>query len=232
MKLVARLLICFSALFFATVAIAQDAAGGQRKAPIPVEVLFGNNRVAIQVTVNRKFNESTKFGVYANTMAAGDYNNKLDNKNQIDKGSNDTESMNSLYLTYDLYKGLGLVSGAGLNSSWGFRPFAGARYGIAHQAVSVNLSSGFYLTQSNNSETKVSLQFRPRLIEDWSLLTIVQGLYSHNLDTKKHDRGALYGRLGVGYKAVGFGFASNLDWYGPNKVLKENYGVFVSYAFR
>lgn len=232
MKTTTRLLICICTLLFTLVATAQDAEGGKRKAPIPVEVLFGNNRVAIQVTVNRKFNESTKFGVFANTMAAGDYANKLDNKNQIDKGRNDTESMNSLYLTYDLYKGLGLISGAGLNSSWGFRPFAGARYGIAYQAISANIFSGFYLTQSNNSETKVSVQFRPQLTGDWSLLTVIQGLYNHNMDTKKHDRGALYTRLGVGYKAVGFGFASNLDWYGPNKVLKENYGVFVSYAFR
>ena len=60
----------------------------------------------------------------------------------------------------------------------------------------------------------------------------MQGLFNLDMDTKRHERGQLYGRLGVGYKAIGFGLATNLDWYGPNKVFKENYGFYVSYAFR
>ena len=140
--------------------------------------------------------------------------------------------MNSLYLTYDVYKGLGIISGAGLNSTWGFRPFAGARYGYRNRLLSVNMSSGFYLTQSNNSENKVAIQLRPKLRGGWLLHSSIQGLFNLDMDTKKHDRGALYGRLGVSYKAYSFGLATNLDWYGPKKVLKENYGVYISYAFR
>lgn len=92
-------------------------ATAQGAAPIPIEVFFGNNRLATQITVNRRFNATTKFGVFANTMTAADYDNKLNERNQIDRGRNNTESMNSLYLTYDFYKGLGLIGGAGLNSN-------------------------------------------------------------------------------------------------------------------
>lgn len=233
MKAVNKLLVYISALIFSAVAIAQDAGDKlQGSVPIPVEVFFGNNRVATQVTVNRKFTPNSRFGVFASTMTAGDYDNILNEKNQIDKKYNDSESMNSLYLTYDVYKGLGIISGAGLNSTWGFRPFAGARYGYGDRVFSVNISSGFYLTQSNNSEIKVAVQFRPHIKDDWSLFTGIQALYNQDMDTNKHDRSAIYGRLGVNYKSIGFGLAANLDWYGPLEVSKENYGVFISYAFK
>lgn len=225
MKTTLKLFLFVTALLFSAVGIAK---GGK---PIPVEVFFGNHRIATQVTVNRNFNATTKFGVFASTMTAGEYDNKLNDKNQIDKERNDTESMNSLYLTYNVYKGLGLISGAGLNSSWGFRPFAGARYGYGNKLFSVNVSSGFYLTQSNNSESKVAIQLRPHLTGNWSLLTSVQGMFNLDMDTRKHDRAAFYARLGTSYKAYGFGMATNLDWYGPKKVFKENYGVYISYAF-
>lgn len=231
MKTTRSLLIIISILSFSAVSMAQDAKP-KGAAPIPVEVFFGNHRFATQVTVNRKFSENTKFGVFASTMTAGDYDNKLNFKNQTDRENNDSESMNSLYLTYDVYQGLGLLAGAGINSSWGFRPFVGGRYGYRYRVLSVNMSTGFYLTQSNNSESKVAVQLTPQLSDDWSLFTGVQSMYNHNMDTKKHDRGAVYARLGLGYKAYSFGFAANLDWYGPNKVLKENYGLYLSYAFK
>lgn len=207
-------------------------ATAQGAAPIPIEVFFGNNRLATQITVNRRFNATTKFGVFANTMTAADYDNKLNERNQIDRGRNNTESMNSLYLTYDFYKGLGLIGGAGLNSNWGFRPFAGGRYGYGNKVFRINVSSGFYLTQTNNFENKMAVLFTPQLTQGWLLNMGVQALYNQDMDTNKHDRGALYGRIGVSHKAFGVGLATNLDWYGPNKVLKENYGVYVSYTFR
>mgnify|MGYP003532761322 FL=1 len=225
-----RKLLIVSMCLLSAVSIAQETKP-KDSALIPVEVFFGNHRFATQVTVNRKFNQSTRLGVFASTMTAGDYDNKLNFKNQTDREKNDSESMNSLYLTYDVYQGLGIVAGAGINSSWGFRPFVGGRYGFRYRVLSVNMATGFYLTQSKNSESKAGVQFSPQLSSDWSFFTSVQAMYNHDMDTKKHDRAAVYGRLGVSYKAYGFGFAANLDWYGPNKVLKENYGLYLSYAF-
>lgn len=222
MKTVTRLLIYISILLFTTVAIAQDSTSvGQRSRPIPVEVFFGNDRVVTEITLIKKFTGIPKFGIIASSYYAADYKNELRNN----------ESMNVLLLTYDIYKGLGIVSGAALNSKWGFRPFTGGMYVYSNKVFTTAISSGFYLTESNNSESKAMFQYRHPLTADWSINTRFQGLFSLDMDTKKHDRGQLYARLGVGYEAVEFGFATNLDWYGPNKVFKENYGVYVSYAF-
>ena len=220
---VRRLLFFVGALFFSTLSIAQDStAKTPPSRPIPVEVFFGNDRVVTEVKVNKKFSGIPRLGVIANSYYAADYDNELRNN----------ESMNVLLLSYDIYKGLGVVLGAALNSKWGFRPFAGGMYVYRNKVFTTAISSGFYLTESNNSESKAMVQYRHPLNSGWALFTRLQGLFNLDMDTKKHDRGQLYGRLGVGYKAVEFGFATNLDWYGPNKVFKENYGVYVSYAFR
>ena len=223
MKTVTRLFIYISILLFTTVAIAQDSTSvGQRSRPIPVEVFFGNDRVVTEITLIKKFTGIPKFGIIASSYYAADYDNELRNN----------ESMNVLLLTYDIYKGLGVVSGAALNSKWGFRPFAGGMYVYGNKAFTTAISSGFYLTESNNSESKAMVQYRHPLSNDWSLIARLQGLFNLDMDTKKQDRGQLYARLGVGYEASEFGFATNLDWYGPNKVFKENYGVYISCAFR
>ncbi len=223
MKTITRLLVYISAFLFTTVAIAQDSTPvEQRSRPVPVEVFFGNDRVVTEVKLNKKFSGIPKLGVIASAYYAADYENELRNN----------ESMNVLLLTYDVYKGLGVVSGAALNSEWGFRPFAGGMYVYSNKVFTTAISSGFYLTESNNSESKAMVQYRHPLTADWSINPRLQGLFNLDMDTKKHDRGQLYGRLGLGYKAVEFGFATNLDWYGPNKVFKENYGVYISYAFR
>ena len=223
MKTVTRLLVYISAFLFTTALMAQSSTSeGKPSRPIPVEVFFGNDRIVTEVKLNKKFTGIPKLGVIASAYYAADYDNELRNN----------ESMNVLLLTYDIYKGLGVVSGAALNSKWGFRPFAGGMYVYGNKVFTTAISSGFYLTESNNSESKAMVQYRHPLKADWLLNARLQGLFNLDMDTKKHDRGQLYSRLGVGYKVVEFGFATNLDWYGPNKVFKENYGIYISYAFR
>jgi len=55
---------------------------------------------------------------------------------------------------------------------------------------------------------------------------------SQNTESDHHDRSYIYGRIGLSYKKVGFGLGTNLDWYGPNKLRKDNYGIFVRYEFQ
>ena len=90
-----RKLLIVSMCLLSAVSIAQETKP-KDSALIPVEVFFGNHRFATQVTVNRKFNQSTRLGVFASTMTAGDYDNKLNFKNQTDREKNDSESMNAL----------------------------------------------------------------------------------------------------------------------------------------
>lgn len=223
MKIGYFLLCALGALLYSTKVIAQDTApSSQPGTPIPVEMLFGNHRFVVEATVNKKFAENNKFGIIASTYFAADYNNDL----------RENESMNVLLFTYDIVKGLGPVGGAALNSKWGFRPFAGGQYVYGSKYLMAMLSSGFYLTESNNSESRGIIQYKHTLNGNWSLQTRLYGLFNLDMDTKKHERSAVYGRLGLNYKAYGFGFGTNLDWYGPAKFFRENYGLYLSYAFR
>ena len=151
MKTVTRLLVYISAFLFTTALMAQSSTSeGKPSRPIPVEVFFGNDRIVTEVKLNKKFTGIPKLGVIASAYYAADYDNELRNN----------ESMNVLLLTYDIYKGLGVVSGAALNSKWGFRPFAGGMYVYGNKVFTTAISSGFYLTESNNSESKAMVQYR------------------------------------------------------------------------
>jgi len=223
MKSVKVLLLFIGLSLLLTEVVAQETVSKPKgPAPIPVELFFGNNRLVSTVSVNRKFTGSDRFGIIASSTTAFSYSNEL----------SDNESMNVLFLSYNINKGFGLLAGFGLNSSWGFRPFAGGSYSYGSKSVVIALSSGFYLTESNNFESKVVLQYTPQIKESWSLYSRFEGLYNQDINTNKHDRGVLYGRLGVNYKSVAFGLAANLDWYGPNKFSRENFGVFVRYSFK
>lgn len=219
-----KFLFFISVLLFSTGVVAQDSAplAPPSSAPIPVEVFFGNNRFVSQFTMNKKFTGSERFGLIANSYIAASYDN--------DKTKN--ESMNFLYLNYKIYKGFGLVGGAALNSHWGFRPFSGAMYSYANKTFFAMLLSGFYLTESHNFESKVIIQYKPHIKGKWSIYSRLEALYNQDMDTNKHDRSYLYGRFGLNHKNIGFGLATNYDRYGPFKASRENFGIFILYAFK
>lgn len=190
--------------------------------PIPVELFAGHSRFVISFSIARKFTDKTRFGFLASSYMAVDYGN--------DKTNN--ESMNVALLSYEVLKGLNIVAGAALHSAWGFRPFSGLQYQLWAGDFSATATSGFYLTESHNFETKGFIEYKPKLSENWSLLTRAEGQYNISMETDRHDRSRIYARLGLTFKTVGFGLAANWDWYGPLKNNKENFGIFVRKAFR
>lgn len=204
-------------------AIAQDQdAKPNHSAPIPVDVFFGNNRFVSQFIISKKLADNSRFGFLASSFIAADYKN--------DKTQN--ESMNVALINFEILKGFGVVGGAALNSQWGFRPFSGLQYVYANKQFMAMVLPGFYLTESHNFETVGFVEYRPQIKNDWSLFTRLEGQYNLDMDTKKHDRSHIYGRLGVSYKTFSFGLASNYDWYGPFKDKKENFGLFLRNAFK
>jgi len=190
--------------------------------PIPVELFAGHNRFVINFSIARKFTDKSRFGFQASTYMAADYGN--------DKTNN--ESMNVALLSYEVLKGLNIVAGAALHSAWGFRPFSGLQYQLSAGDFFATATSGFYLTESHNFETKGFVEYRPRLSEYWSLLTRAEGQYNINMETDKHSKSRIYARLGLTFKTIGFGLAANWDWYGPLKSSKDNFGIFVRKSFR
>lgn len=203
--------------------ISQDSKSGVSTAsPIPVELFAGHSRFVINFSIARKFTEKSRFGFQVLSNMAADYGN--------DKTNN--ESMNVALLNFEVLKGLNVVAGAALHSAWGFRPFSGLQYQLSAGNFSATATSGFYLTESHNFENKGFIEYRPRLSENWSLLTRAEGQYNISMESERHDRSRIYARLGLTRKTIGFGLAANWDWYGPLKSSKENFGIFVRKAFR
>jgi hypothetical protein len=220
MNKIATLLIVTA--FITSLAIAQDENTKLHSSPpMPVEVLFGNNRFVSQFSINKKFAENSRFGFLATSYIAADYGND----------PTENESMNVALIKYDILKGFGLVGGAALNSHWGFRPYSGFQYIYANQQFMAMMMPGFYLTESHNFESVGFVEYRPHLKNAWSLFSHLEGLYNVDMNTKKHDRSFIYGRLGLSYKTFGFGFAANCDWYGPFKESKVNTGIFLRKVF-
>jgi len=217
-----RLSLLIGAILIASMAIAQDEnTTPQASAPIPVEVFFGNERMVTEIAMSKKFSDNTRFGLLSKSYFAVDYNN--------DKTQN--ESVNGLLINYELLKGLCIAAGGVLNSQWGFRPYAAGQYTYINHNFAAMILSGFFLTESHNFETSGFIEYHPHLKKNWSLYSRLEGLYNLDMDTKKHDRSYIWGRLGLNYKTFSFGLAVNYDWYGPFKANKDNTGVFIRKVF-
>jgi hypothetical protein len=205
-------------VFISTLTVAQDSIPKTYHIQsIPVEIMFGNNRMAYQMIVHKKLSENSRFGFFNISSFAVDYQN--------DKSKNEYTTL--VLVNYELVKGFGIASGAAVNSNWGFRPYAGVQYIFSNQNILAIVEPGFYLTESHNFKTLAIIEFKRQLKNNWSLYSRLQGLYSQNLQTNHHDRSYIYPRLGLKYKNFGFGLGSNIDWYGPFKELKQNYGLFL-----
>lgn len=76
------------------------------------------------------------------------------------------------------------------------------------------------------------LEFKPRIDDNLSLYTRLQIFYDYNLGEDHHDRSYIDIRIGPEFGSFAFGAGANWDWYGPLKIFKENYGLFVRYSFR
>ena len=205
-------------IIVSNIAVAQDSIQPKRISPsIPIELMAGNNRLVFQLIINKYFSPKTKFGFFSVSALAADYKNERTNN----------DFLNIALLNYEIVKGFKVAAGIAANSTWGFRPMAGLQYIFANPKFLVVIMPSFYLTETHNFEPLVILEYKPKLKNNWSLYSRLQGLYSHNLSTNKHDRSYGNARLGVSYKKFGFGFATNLDWYGPMKIFKQNYGIFL-----
>ena len=214
--------LLIGAILVTSLAIAQEEqTTPHASAPIPVEVFFGNERLVTEFVMSKKFSDNSRFGLLAKSYFAVDYEN--------DKTKN--ESVNGLLVNYELLKGLGIAAGGVLNSQWGFRPYAAGQYTYITQNFAAMVLSGFFLTESHNFETSGFIEYRPKIKNNWSVYSYVEGLYNLDIDTDKHDRSYIWGRLGLSYKTFGFGVATNYDWYGPFKANKTNTGIFLRKVF-
>lgn len=214
-------LLCFIELI-SRISFAQDSIPKTHPAsPMPVELNFGNNRFGLQFLVNKQFPNSKHFNILAVTSFASDYQNNLSNLDFISNSQ----------VSYELWKGFGLAIGTSVNAKTGFVPVAGLEYVFANKKVLFVITPNIHISDSYNIEGLTVLEYKPAISKTINLYSRFQSLYNHNTKGDFHERSYIQLRLGLGIKSYQFGLASNFDFYGPNKILKDNYGVFVRANF-
>ena len=194
----------------------QVTAQETMQAPIPLELMFGNNRYGAQLIVNRNLPESERLSFFSVSYVEVGYNNDLST----------LEFINSSQLAFDVYKGFGVTSGLNANR-WGMSPTIGLRYIYASQKLVCVFIPDFIFTNDKNVAMFGLVEYRPKLTEKVRLYSRLQGLYNHNMALGVHERSFLQLRLGVSIGRYDMGLGSNFDYYGPSKVFVDNYGIFL-----
>ena len=194
----------------------------QHDAPSPVELNIGNNRFGLQFLMNKHFAPTSKFSFLSVTSYESTYNNDINNLDFI----------NNSQVAYEIYKGFGIATGLSVNRISGLTPIAGLEYVLANQEILLVLTPTYHLSKSKNIEGLALIEYKPKLSETVKLYSRIQTLYNHNSEENHHERSYIQFRLGVGISNFQFGLATNLDYYGSAKILKENYGVFLRHNFK
>ncbi len=206
-------------LLFSGIANAQEAS---KEAPSPVELNAGNNRFGLQFLMNKHFAPASKFSFLSVTSFESTYKNDVNNLDFI----------NNSQVSYEIYKGFGVATGLSVNRVSGLTPIVGLEYVFANKEILFVITPTYHLSKNRNIEGLTLIEYKPKLTEKVNLYSRFQALYNHNSEENQHERSYMQFRLGVGIGNYQFGLASNLDYYGPAKILKENYGVFLRFNFK
>lgn len=83
------------------------------------------------------------------------------------------------------------------------------------------------VSKNPNAELFGIAEYKPVLTSQFNLYTKVQALYTQNLGLDIHSRSYVMLRAGLTFKEFSFGVAGNIDFYGPNKINKNNVGAFL-----
>ncbi|WP_198675211.1 hypothetical protein [Pleomorphovibrio marinus] len=192
------------------------------KIPTPVEMMAGHDRLFFQMVVTKKFAPESRFGFLSVSTFSTDYSNGMENLDLV----------MPVMVNYTFYKNIGLVAGTTVNNQVGFSPLAGLQHAFANREwVAVSIAS-FFLNSSRNVELFGIYEYKPKLSTTFDLYTRLQYMYIHGFSLNQHARSFLQLRTGLKKEAFSFGVGANLDQYGPEKVFKPNYGVFVGWAFQ
>ena len=208
-------------LFIATTSFAQEKlTSASPIKPTPVEFLFGYNRIQGQTIIIKNFAKS-KFGIFSLSTVAGDYKN-------VNKSNN--ELFSNVQFHYDFYKGLKVTSGATFSSAKGFAPIAGLEYVYTNPKITLVINPTVNLTKESSFASYAHIEYAPKN-DKLNFYVRLQGLYVQSLVDNAHERSSAVVRVGVTYKGFATGLGFNQDYYGPVKVEKPNFGIFLHYKF-
>ncbi len=211
MKKSGLLAVVLFAISLCNTALAQQ----MQDKPIPFETLFGNERVAMALNINKSIAGKFRYNNVTSTAAYYDY----------EKGRTELVSVNSI--VYQFHKNVGISGGIQYHFVKGFIPTFAVHFSHANPTWFFAITPYYNILPWANLETIAVAEYKPRLSENWRLFTRVQGFYSHDFEKNERERTMLYFRLGATYKKYTAGFGTNIDGYRPQRADIQNYGAFI-----
>ncbi len=202
-------------LFFSIVLFAQV----KPEPLIPVEVLFGNERVNFSLSVNKSVNKPIVGKLrYINTLYVASY---------YDYRPRTTEMVTVNSLVYQFHKNIGVSTGMQFHYVKGFIPNVAIHFSYANPIWLLTFTPYYNFLPWSDLEVAGIVEFKPALSENVRLFTRLQGFYGHNLETNERERGMVYFRIGVNVKKYIVGFGGNIDYYTSIRPVIQNYGGFL-----
>jgi len=191
--------------------------------PIPLELMFGNDRLDFQMVVKRNFAPQSKFSVLAIAVFSENYGKE--------KKLGDSVVI-PFQVNYALGKsGLSLAAGGEANSVAGFGTTVGLTHSKATKEILAITVLSYQLSSDQNLKVFGIYEYKPALNDKWSIYSRLQLTYNQGMAEGFHNRSFLYLRAGLKKGPLGFGLGANFDAYGPNKLARENYGFFTRWEF-
>ena len=191
--------------------------------PLPMELMFGHDRMDYQLVMKRNFTPTSKFSVLAIAVFSENYG----------KGKKLGDSVVIPFqVNYALGKsGFSLAAGGEANSVAGFGTTVGLTHSKATKEILAISVLSYQLSSAQNVKFFGLYEYKPALTEKWSVYSRLQLTYNQGMAEGFHNRSFIYLRAGLKKGPVGFGLGANFDAYGPSKIAKENYGVFTRWEF-
>ncbi|MCB0667494.1 MAG: hypothetical protein KDC80_16815 [Saprospiraceae bacterium] len=192
------------------------------KPPLPIEFLFGNNRLYFQLVVKNTFGENSRFGFFTVATYNANYRNVISENRMV----------MPVQFNYSLGRGFGVMAGTDINSFSGFSPIIGPHYNFVSKKFLIVTVLSFFTNRDKDFKFFGLYEFKPPISSNWALYTRMQMVYNVSLSSGAHNQSYIYLRLGLKYGALVVGVGANLDRSGPFKKAGANYGLFGRYEFK
>lgn len=184
------------------------------QAPIPLELMIGNDYSLYQMTVSKQLTPGNKFGFF----------NLLSYEIDYVESTSDIYFIQSVF-TYNINTNFNVGTGANLKSFGGFKPILWSSYSIFNDKIGFVLQPSVELSKNGVAELFSLFEWHRTNQKKISPYFRVQALFGGN---KKHVFSYHYWRLGAQYNMFRFGAAINVQYIGENVISNTNFGGFIS----
>ncbi|MBK1895204.1 hypothetical protein JHL15_05470 [Chryseobacterium sp. YIM B02567] len=180
-------------------------------------MLTGNAGIASQLNINKNFKDVPGLSFFSVSNISSKWNEQ-----------NAKDAMSQFNLAYEFVKGFRLFGGIHYTPSTGLRPSVMLLYSYVKEEITLVIGPRIDLADNSNLEGFGMLEYKPKLNDQWKIYSRLQGLYARSVKNGIHARSYLMVRAGLSYKDYSFGIGANFDAYGPERIIKNNYGIFVA----